>query len=345
LTVTAIDATLGQGVDTRAISFNYLTGQMFITDIYTGSAWGGNAISRMAVNFYGASLDAGSCFTTPKDFTAYTGRFAIGDATAVYAPSASGLYSYVGCNTALGGVIPGFVVNGYNGPINGAHLVAASGAIENTRVLQMFRPATLIVPHFFAPTDVDATGRTVAAGTAKQFGNRLTLVSLDDSYNATSSTMHKLITGTSKVASWFIDNYEQAWSIPTKSFGCVKEYVLSPRKVDGSYAGTDTIGGIGADLNGTSAYTAVQNGGYLKMNVVAFGGTVIFGWFSQSLSGGSLSAGVGDLLVGLGRTTWSDLPATEAAYINQTVGTPTTAALRGAVINSPFTVLPSTITP
>jgi len=338
MTVTAIDATLGQGVDTRAISFNYLIGQQFITNIMTGAAWGGNAVSRMAVNFYGAPLDAGSCFTTPKDFTSYMGRFAIGDATAVY-NSAAGTYSYVGCNTSLGGVIPGFVITGYNGLISGGH-VATTSVVEGTRLLQMFRPATLIIPHFFAPSKVYATGKTVALGTSKQFGNRLTVVSLDDSYNATGGTMHKLVTGTTKVASWFIDNYEQTWSIPTKSFACVEEKVLSPRKADGTYAGATTnVGGVGVDLIGTSAYSAVADGGYLKMNVVSYGGTILFGWFSQSLSGGALSAGVGDLLVGLGRTNWSNLPATDAAYINNPMGTPSAAALLS------FSTLPSAVTP
>jgi len=340
LTVTAVDASKSQSVDTRAISFNYLIGQQFITNITTGSAWGGNAITRMAVNHYGASLDAGSCYTTPQDFTAYAGRYAIGDAGIVY--TYPNTYTMQGCNTSLGTVVPGFLLAGVNGKLTGGHVAGTASTAETNRLLQIFRPATLIVPHFFAPSTVDATGRTVGSATAKQFGNRLSLVSLDDVYAGLDGIQFKLTYQKSILSSWFIDNYEQPYSLPTKTVSCVTEYVLSPRKPGNVYAGAGvTIGGIGQDMIGSSIYTAVENGGYMKMNVTSYGGgTMLFGWFSQSLSGASLSAGVGDLLVGLGRGDYGKLPATESVYVNSEVGVGSTAA-----ILAPFTVLPSAVTP
>jgi len=337
MTVSAIDATKSQSVDTRTISFNYLIGQQFITNLYTGSAWGGNAITRMAVNRYGAALDAGSCYTTPQDFVAYAGRYAIGDAGIVYTPPNT--YAMQGCNISLGSVVPGFLLTGYSGLITGGHITVATATADTTRVLQNFRPATLIVPHFFAPSTVDATGRTVGSVTAKQFGNRLSLVSLDDNYTGVDGIQFKLSKATSYLSSWFIDNVEMPYSLPTKSVSCVTEYVLSPRKPGNVYAGAGTtIGGIGVDMIGTSIYTAVENGGYMKMQATVTGGSMLFGWFSQSLSGPSLSAGVGDLLVGIGRTgTW---PATESVYINSVVGVGSTAT-----IQAPFTVVASSITP
>lgn len=340
LAATAIDATRGQGVDTRAVSFNYLTGQQFITNMNTGSAWGGNAISRMAVNYYGASLDAGSCFTTPKDFTSLTGRYAIGDATLIWDGT---IPTYVGCNTALGGVVPGFMVGGVAGLIDGGHNVLGAPTAQTVRVLQMFQPASLIVPHFFAPGTVDATDRA----TSKQFGNRLSLVTLLDNYNSTNNTQFKFAAGSTTVSAWFIDNYEQPFSLPNKTITCIDEFVLSPRKPNNVYAGaTATIGGIGKDFIGASIYSAVDQGGYIKMNVTSDGSDLFFGWFSQSLSGASLSAGVGDLLVGLGRTNVTAytsgvyLPATEAVYMNSTPTDPRTAVVSGVI-----TVNAATITP
>jgi len=332
LTATAIDATLGQGVDTRAISFNYLVGQQFTTNLKTGSAVGGNAVSRMAVNAYGAALDAGSCFTTPKDFPSRAGKFAIGDA---------GYPAYVGCNVALQTPVAGFMLMGLAGTLDGAHATVAAGT-NTYRLLQLFRPATLIVPHFFAPSLVDAT----ANGKSLQFGNRLTLVSVQDIYNDLGASQFKLYSTTTSWTPWFIDNDEQPFSLPTRTAVCVTEYVLSPRTPGGVYAGTGTIGGIGADFIGSGIYAAVNNGGYIKMNTTGFstGLTNWFGWFSQSVSDTSnnLSAGVGDLLVGLGRkdvtattivgtTTLTVLPATEATYI-------------GGVLTS-FPVPASSVTP
>ncbi len=319
LTATAIDATLGQGIDTRAISFNYLAGTQVITNLATGSAFGGNAVSRMAVNAYGASLDAGSCFTTPKDFTNLSGRFAIGDSTYV-----GGVYQ--GCNTALGVAIPGYTLTGLAGTLNGAHVTNTGAAYEAYRLLQLFRPATLIVPHFFSPLAVDAYNN----GSSMAFGNRLTLVSVLDVYNDAAGTMFKLNSTTTTFTPWFIDNDEQPFSLPTRSAACVTEYTLSPRVVGGGYAGTGTLAGIGADFIGAGIYLAANNGGYIKMNATSYstGLTSWFGWFSQSVSdtNNGLSAGYGDLLVGLGRkdvnaaTTMlgvatTVLPATEATYI------------------------------
>jgi len=317
LTATAIDATLGQGIDTRAISFNYLAGTQVITNLAAGSSFGGNAVSRMAVNAYGASLDAGSCFTTPKDFTNLSGRFAIGDSTYV-----GGVYQ--GCNTALGVAIPGYTLTGLAGTLNGNHVTNTSAAYEAYRLLQLFRPATLIVPHFFRPLDVDAYNN----GSSMAFGNRLTLVSVKDIYNDAAGTMFKLNGVTTTFTPWFIDNDEQPFSLPTRSAGCVTEYTLSPRAVGGGLA--SGTAGIGTDFIGSGIYLAANGGGYIKMNATSFDLGLVswFGWFSQSVgdTNNGLSAGYGDLLVGLGRkdvtaaTTMlgvatSVLPATEATYI------------------------------
>jgi len=316
LTATAIDATLGQGIDTRAISFNYLAGTQVITNLATGSAFGGNAVSRMAVNAYGASLDAGSCFTTPKDFTNLSGRYAIGDST-----FAAG---FPGCNSSMGAAVPGYTLTGLLGSLNGNHVTNTGGIHETYRLLQQFRPATLIVPHFFSPLFVDAYNN----GNSVAFGNRLTLVSVSDIYTDTGNTF-KLVSATTTYTPWFIDNDEQPFSLPPRTAICVTEYTLSPRAVGGGYAGAGSLAGIGADFIGAGIYLAANDGGYIKMNATPTAGlSSYFGWFSQSVSdtNNGLSAGYGDLLVGLGRkdvtaaTTMlgvatTVLPATEATYI------------------------------
>lgn len=60
MTATAVDAAYDP-VDLRAIAFNYLTGQIFITNTLTGSCWGTNAIPRMAVNWFGSPIAVHTC--------------------------------------------------------------------------------------------------------------------------------------------------------------------------------------------------------------------------------------------------------------------------------------------
>lgn len=307
VTITAIDATRGQGVDTRAISFNQLTGTFVITNVISGSAWGGNAAPRMAVNAFGYPLPSGSCFTDPIFAGGYaSGKYAIGDGGVAWNVPPNPMPP--GCDLASGPVIRGYTVTGLNiqtptlrDPNNPDPEIIA--AMSRVRLLQMFRPSILYVPHFFGPTDVDPANH--GSKGSETFGNRLTVISVVDMY-ADAGIMHKLRPVTTVFTAWFIDNDELPYSLGEKRASCVTEWVVSPRNADTSYAGgttgTAVVAGVGPDFIVPGIWKAADKGGFLKLTVTGMDQAAsTFGWFSQSLSAGNLSTGVGDQLLALGR--------------------------------------------
>jgi len=59
LTATPVGITSYSPADLSAVSFNYLSGQIWVTDILKTATWMTNAVSRMAVNSLGGPLDSG----------------------------------------------------------------------------------------------------------------------------------------------------------------------------------------------------------------------------------------------------------------------------------------------
>jgi len=272
MTATAIDASR-YPADHRAIAFNYLTGQIFITNVGKGSTWGTNAIARMAVDAAGSPLAAVSCpinfnMTQQGQMVPYAiGQFPVGCAVAGH--------------TLLGSV--------------------------NGKYLQMFRPKLLYVNHFFEPLAVDQIDAAKSA-----FGNRLTLVAFKDNYQ-TATSWFKIETDTSSVTSFVFDNYENALSVPQRDIKCVTEFTISPRGVAGAAGSqwyvADKAGQVGGDFLSLAFVEHVQLGGWLRMTVTAIGNSQgsLFGWISQALA----AYGNGDLLIGEGRTLAGSLTKTD----------------------------------
>ncbi len=275
MTATAIDASK-YPANHQAIAFNYLTGQIFITNVGKGSTWGTNAIARMAVDALGAPLPASSC---PINFNMTQQGQMVPYAIGQIAPIPAGC---VAGHTLLG-------------PTNG-------------KWLQMYRPNLLYVNHFFEPLAVDQIDAAKSA-----FGNRLTMVAFKDNYQ-TATMWFKIETDTSSVTSFVFDNYENALSVPQRDIKCLTEWTISPRGVAGTAANqwyvSSKDGQVGGDFLSLAFVEHVQLGGWLRMSVTAIGSAQgsLFGWISQALA----AYGNGDLLIGEGRKDSNGLLRTDS---------------------------------
>jgi hypothetical protein len=115
MTATPINP-VGDPLDLRAIAFNYLTGQLWVTDIGQGATMMTHAVPRMAVDVNGGALN--SAVALIANYRGFINNvFAIG-------PPLMGLQA------------------------------AVSAPVTNNYFLQMFRPYLLIVNSFFAPGTV-----------------------------------------------------------------------------------------------------------------------------------------------------------------------------------------------
>lgn len=273
LTATAIDASVDP-MDLRAIAFNYLTGQIFITNTTTGSCWGTNAISRMAVDWFGSPIPMGTCAIN-------------------YIKGPFGQFPYaIGSFPALPCAGTGTTLRGFQ--YDSSYATVAAGQVDlrvRSKFLQMFRPALLYVNHFFEPIYVDPINNNSA------FGNRLTMVAFKDNYS-TATNWYKLESDSATVTSFVFDNLEQALSVPQRTITCVTEWTISPRTPAGAWTST-TTGQVGGDFLGSSFADHVKLGGWLRMTVTTAPSAQgsLFGWFSQAL----MAYGNGDLLIGVGR--------------------------------------------
>lgn len=220
--------------DLRVLSFNWLTGQIWVSDINKSATWMTNAVSRLAVNTFGGPL---------PDGVVVQGAF-------------------------LTGTVADF--------------------INFSTFLQMFRPQIILVNSFF---------KTAGAGAVQPgvpFGNRMTMLTWQDQYIATSGDLfYRIRSTTTSLSSFVFDDQENAYSVPPRTVRCLQEWVIAP----------DVAGASGnwPDFLGSALTSAVSaSGGWLRMRV-AFADNSSYnnlvGWFSQYLG----TYGGGDYMVGIGR--------------------------------------------
>lgn len=210
--------------DLRALSFNWLSGQIWVSDINKSATWMTNAVSRMGVDSVGGPLPDGTIITGVGNF------------------------------------------------------------------LQMFRPQILAVNSFFKTAGAGA----VQAGVP--FGNRLTVMSIQDEY-AGVDPFYRIRPVQTSLSSFVFDDQENAFSVPPRTATCLQEWVIAP----------DVAGASGnwPDFLGPALTSAVAStGGWLRMRVTLNNALQsVFGWFSQYLG----TFGGGDYLIGIGRQATSGL--------------------------------------